>query len=121
MISLFSVAQAASSVPAAPVAGAPAVDWTRALIQLGAIILIFYFLFIRPQQKRAKEHAQMLNNLKVGDEVLVAGMIGKVAKLINEAEVSVELADGVKVKVLRAYIGQVLIEAADNKTKKVKE
>jgi preprotein translocase subunit YajC len=69
--------------------------------------LVFYFLLIRPQQKRMKEHKEMVEGLKRGDEVVTqGGLIGKVAKVADE-EVTVELADGVKVRVVRQTIASV--------------
>lgn len=113
MLSFFTLAATATTA-SAPVQNATAsADWTRALIQLAIIIFIFYVFFIRPQQKRAKEQMQMLAALKVGDEVIVSGMIGKIAKIINDGEVLVELADGVKVKVLRSFISSVVVEKED--------
>ena len=121
MISFFTLAATATAT-ASPATNVSS-DWTRALIQLGAIIIIFYLFFIRPQQKRAKEQMQMLNSLRVGDEVIVSGMIGKIAKIVNEAEILVEVADGVKIKVLRSFVSNVLIEKEDAKPdkKEVKE
>jgi preprotein translocase subunit YajC len=66
--------------------------------------LVFYFLLIRPQQKRAKEHKEMVDGLKRGDEVITqGGLLGKVAKVADE-EVTIELAEGVKVRVVRQTI-----------------
>jgi len=72
------------------------------------IFVIFYFLLIRPQQKRAKEHRNLLDNLKVGDYVLTAGGIyGKITG-IRENIVTVEISDKVRVKVARGNIGGVV-------------
>lgn len=113
MLSFFTLAATATTASAPVQNAAASADWTRALIQLAIIIFIFYVFFIRPQQKRAKEQMQMLAALKVGDEVIVSGMIGKIAKIINDGEVLVELADGVKVKVLRSFISRVVVEKED--------
>ncbi len=113
MLSFFTLAATATTASAPVQNAAASADWTRALIQLAIIIFIFYVFFIRPQQKRAKEQMQMLAALKVGDEVIVSGMIGKIAKIINDGEVLVELADGVKVKVLRSFISSVVVEKED--------
>ena len=76
------------------------------------LILIFgimYFLMIRPQQKRMKEHKAMVAALRRGDQVLTqGGIIGKVTKVKEDGEVEVEIADGVKVRVVRSTISQVL-------------
>lgn len=84
-------------------------NFIASLIPLVLIFVIFYFLLIRPQQKRAKEHRSMIENLRRGDQIVTqGGIVGKVAKLRDEAEVEVEIADGVKVRVMRATIAQVL-------------
>ena len=73
------------------------------------IFVIMYFLLIRPQQKKMKEHQKMVENLRRGDQVVTqGGLIGKVAKIKEENEVEVEVAEGVKVRVVRSTIAQVL-------------
>ncbi len=73
------------------------------------IFIVFYFLLIRPQQKRAKEHKVMVEGLKRGDKVITSGgIIAKVSKVVNENEVEVEIARDVKVKVVRSTISQVM-------------
>ncbi len=77
------------------------------------IILIFgimYFLMIRPQQKKMKEHKAMVAALRRGDQVVTqGGIIGKVAKVKDDAnEIEVEISDGVKIRVLRHTISAVL-------------
>jgi len=73
-----------------------------------AIFVVFYFLLIRPQQKRAKETRAMLDALQKGDEVITAGgIVGKIAKL-NEQYATVEIAPNVKISVQRAAISQLL-------------
>ena len=72
------------------------------LIMFVPLILIFYFLLIRPQQQRQKKHRQMIEGMKKGDTVVTAGgLIGKVTR-VADTEVTVELADGVRVARLRA-------------------
>lgn len=87
-------------------------DTTGLLTSLVPFILIFgimWVLLIRPQQKKAKEHRAMVDNLRRGDQVVTAGgMIGKVMKVKEDGEVEVEIADGVKVRVVRATITTVL-------------
>ncbi|HFB83257.1 preprotein translocase subunit YajC [Thermosulfuriphilus ammonigenes] len=82
-----------------------------AFIPLILIFVVFYFLLIRPQQKRAKEHQRFLDNLKKGDTVFTAGgLIGTVAGITDQV-VTLEVATGVKVKVMKAYIaGPVVAE-----------
>lgn len=69
--------------------------------------LVFYFLLIRPQQKRMKEHKELIGGLKRGDEVITqGGMIGKIAKVTDE-EVTLDIGEGVKVRIVRATIADV--------------
>ena len=73
------------------------------------IAVVFYFLLIRPQQKRQKDHKSMVANLRRGDKVVTAGgIIGTVAKAPTDTELVVEIAEGVKVKVARATISEVI-------------
>lgn len=80
------------------------------LMQIAPILLmvvLFYFMLIRPQQKRAKEHQIMLSNLKRGDNiVLSSGMLGKIVR-VEDKEVGVEIAQGVTVKVVKGMITEV--------------
>jgi preprotein translocase subunit YajC len=72
-----------------------------------AIFILFYFLLIRPQQKRAKEHAAAIAAVKRGDTVVLSsGAIGKVTR-VEEAEVNVEIAPSVNIRVVKAMIAEV--------------
>ena len=91
-----------------------------AIAQFLPLILIFaimYFLLIRPQQKKMKEHQAMVDAVRRGDQVVTqGGMIGKVSKVKEgENEIEVEIADGVRVRVVKSTIAQVL-----NKTEPAK-
>ena len=78
-------------------------------IPLILIFAIMYFLLIRPQQKRLKDHKAMVESLRRGDQVVTqGGLIGKVAKVKDGDEVEVELNEGVKVRVVKSTIAQVL-------------
>ena len=122
MISFFTLSAAiASEAATAPAAASAPGNMTRVVIQLVALVVIFYLFFIRPQQRKTQEHMQMISNLKVGDEVLVGGFIGKVSEIISEGEVAVELDKNVHVKVLRSFITQVIIEKSTETVKKEKE
>lgn len=71
------------------------------------IIGIMYFLMIRPQQKRMKEHREMIAAIRRGDTVVTSGgILGKVTK-VEENELQVEIADGVRIKVLRSTVSEV--------------
>lgn len=89
-----------------------------AIAQFLPLILIFgimYVLLIRPQQKKVKEHKAMVDALRRGDQVVTqGGLIGKVHKVKEDGEIEVEIADGVRVRVVKATIAQVI-----NKTEPV--
>lgn len=72
------------------------------------IFVIFYFLLIRPQQKRAKEHRNLLSNLKEGDQVLTSGGIYGRITGIKDDKITVEISDRVRVKVNRGHIATVI-------------
>jgi len=79
-------------------------------IQIMPFLLIFvimYFLIIRPQQRRLKDHRDMVSSVRRGDTVVTAGgLVGKVTK-VDEAEIQVEVAQGVRLKVVRSTISEV--------------
>jgi preprotein translocase subunit YajC len=102
----FLISDAWAEAPAA--AGAPQGNPLMTLIMLGVLFAAFYFILIRPQAKRAKEHKAMVAALGKGDEVVTAGgVLGRVAEL-GDAYVTVEIADNVKIKVQRQAIQTVL-------------
>ena len=81
----------------------------ESLIPLILIFAIMYFLMIRPQQKKMKEHAAMVAGLRKGDQIVTqGGLIGKVAKVKENNEVEVDLAEGVRVRVVQSTIQSVL-------------
>lgn len=85
-------------------ANAPMAQSYASMLPLVMIFVIFYFLLIRPQQKRFKQHQVVLSNLKKGDMVVTGGgKIGKITKVADDV-VTVELAPGVEVKVLKSTI-----------------
>lgn len=81
------------------------------LIQLAPFLLIFvvmYFLILRPQQKRAKAHQEMVTALRRGDVIVTAGgLVGKVTRVVDEAEIELQIADNVRVRQLRSQIATV--------------
>jgi preprotein translocase subunit YajC len=78
------------------------------LLPLVLIFVVFYFLLIRPQQKRAKNHRNMLAAVVRGDKVVTGGgIIGTVTKVVNDEELAVEIAEGIKVRVQRGLIASV--------------
>jgi preprotein translocase subunit YajC len=93
----------------AQAAGAPgAGDFVGMILPLILIMGVFYFLLIRPQQRKAKEHAEMLTKISKGDTVVThGGLIGKVTKITDTNELQVEVGENVKVRVLRGGIYEV--------------
>ncbi|MGL4729525.1 MAG: preprotein translocase subunit YajC [Bosea sp. (in: a-proteobacteria)] len=72
------------------------------------IFIIMWFLIIRPQQKRIKDHREMVTNVRRGDQIVTSGgMVGKVTKVVDETEVEVEIAEGVKVRIVKQMITDV--------------
>ncbi len=81
----------------------------ESLLPLVLIFVVFYFLLIRPQQKKQKQHREMLEALRRGDRVVTAGgIIGQITKVNSETELTLEISEGVRVKVARAMISDVL-------------
>ncbi len=104
--------------------GAPADGGMMAVIMqflpIVAIFILFYFLLIRPQQKRAKDHAAAISAVKRGDTVVLgSGMIGKVTR-VEDQEAMVEISQGVNVRVLKNMVAEVRgkgeIAAANDKS-----
>jgi preprotein translocase subunit YajC len=83
------------------------------LIMFGAIFLIFYFMIIRPQQKRAKEKANLLANLEKGDKVVTNGGIYGVISGLEEKTALLQVSDNVKIKIDRSAITTVLAKKTD--------
>jgi preprotein translocase subunit YajC len=72
------------------------------------IIVIMYFLILRPQQQRMKRHQEMVKALRRGDSVVTnGGLVGKVTKVVDEEQIEVEIADGVRVRQLRSMVSEV--------------
>ncbi|HTE40954.1 MAG TPA: preprotein translocase subunit YajC [Steroidobacteraceae bacterium] len=93
-------AQTAGAAPASPM-------WQSMLLPI-ALIGVFYFLLIRPQTKRAKEHKAMVSTLEAGSEVVTAGgVLGKVTALSDQF-LTIEIAENVQIKVQRHTVSQVL-------------
>jgi preprotein translocase subunit YajC len=101
-MNLFGVSEAIAM--AGPPGGGQQGSGYEGIIMLVIMFAIFYFLLIRPQQKRAKEHRALIEGLKVGDQVVTAGGLhGKVAALQDNV-IMLEIATGVKVKVNRTSV-----------------
>ncbi len=109
----FLIASAMAQTGGAPPAGNAFVQ----LIPLILIVVIFWFLLIRPQMKRNKQHREMVSSLSNGDEVITSGgILGKITN-VGESFVTVKLADGLDIKVQKHAVAQVVpkgtIEASD--------
>jgi preprotein translocase subunit YajC len=91
--------------------GATPAGATDMFVQIVPFILIFvimYFLIIRPQQKRAKAHQEMIKNVRRGDQIITTGgLIGKVTKVIDDDQIEVEIADGIRIRQMRAMVSDV--------------
>ncbi|WP_375460233.1 preprotein translocase subunit YajC [uncultured Enterovirga sp.] len=102
-------AQAASGMPT-----------TETLVQFVPFVLIFvimWFLIIRPQQRRAREHQDMIKAVRRGDMVVTSGgIVGRVTKVTEDPEIEVEIADGVRVKLMRGMISEVRSKGEPVKT-----
>ena len=100
---MISLAHAQTAAPAA--SGAAMIQQFLPLI---IIFILFWFMLIRPQMKRAKEHREMVAKLAKGDEVVAGGgILGRVTD-VSESYITVEIADGVAIKVQRQAVAQVL-------------
>jgi len=97
-----------SSAYAQAATGGSTQDTLMGMLPLVLMFVVLYFVMIRPQMKKAKEHKAMIEALAKGDEVVTAGgLLGKIAK-IGESYVGVELASGVEVQMQRSAVVQVL-------------
>lgn len=92
----------------AQVPGGGSTDVLMSLVPFVLIFVIMWFLIIRPQQRRAKAHQELIKNVRRGDTIVTAGgMIAKVSKVVDDNEVEAEIADGVRIRVVRGMISDV--------------
>jgi preprotein translocase subunit YajC len=78
------------------------------LLPFVLIFVIMYFLILRPQQKRQKQHQEMVKNVRRGDTVVTSGgLIGKITKVVDDDQIEVEVADGVRVRQMRSMVADV--------------
>ncbi len=97
-----------SFTPVYAQAGGGATDLLSSFFPIILLIIIFWFFIFRPQQKRAKAHQAMLGAVRRGDTIVTTGgLVGKVTKVTEDADLQVEIATGVKVKVVRNMISDV--------------
>lgn len=90
-------------------AAGPRPDGSFSLLMIVGIFALFYFMMIRPQNKRAKQHKELVNKLQKGDEiVLTSGILAKVEKLVNETYIRATVNSNVEILVQRAAVASVL-------------
>ncbi len=95
---------AEATTAAAPAQG----DGAFSMVMIAVIFVLFYFMLIRPQNKRAKEHRELVNKLQKGDEIVTTGgFVGKVVSL-DEQFIKISLAEGVEVRLQRQAVSAVL-------------
>ena len=83
-------------------------DGMSFLVPMVLVFVIMYFLILRPQQKRVKQHAEMVKNVRKGDTVITSGgLVGKVTKVVDDDQIEVELAEGVRVRQMRQMVTDV--------------
>ena len=83
-------------------------DMLLQLLPFALIFVIMYFLILRPQQQRAKQHQAMVKSLRRGDTVITSGgLVGRVTKVVDDDQIEVEIADGVRVRQMRGMVTEV--------------
>ena len=81
------------------------------LILFLPMLVVFYFLIFRPQRQQMKKREEILKNIRRGDQVVLGGgLVGRVTKVIEDNELEVEIADGVKVRAVRALVAEVRVK-----------
>ena len=83
-------------------------DMITSLLPFVLIFVIMYFLILRPQQKRVKQHAEMVKNVRKGDTVITSGgLVGRVTKVIDDDQIEIEIADDVRIRQMRQMVSDV--------------
>lgn len=81
------------------------------LLLFAPLMVVWYFLLIRPQRAQAKKRAETLSNIRRGDQIVLgSGVVGKVTKVVDDKELEVEIAEGVRVRAVRAFIAEVRVK-----------
>src|SRR5258706_162848 len=94
-------------------------DMLYQLLPFALIFVIMYFLILRPQQKRAKQHQEMVKNVRRGDVLVTSGgLVGKVTKVVDDDQVEIEIADGVRVRQVRSMVADVRAKSEARKDEK---
>ena len=93
----------------AQTAGGAGTESLVSFLPLIAIVVVFYFMLFRPQQQKAKKHRELLSGIRRGDRIVTAGgIIGTVNKVLSDTELQVEIAENVRVRVVRGTVTEVL-------------
>jgi preprotein translocase subunit YajC len=88
--------------------GGGSTDMITSLLPFILIFVIMYFLILRPQQKRVKQHSEMVKNVRKGDTVITSGgLVGRVTKVVDDDQIEVEVAEGVRVRQMRSMVSDV--------------
>jgi preprotein translocase subunit YajC len=88
--------------------GAGGGEMLQMVLPFALIFGIMYFLILRPQQKKAKQHQEMVKNMRRGDSVITSGgLMGKITKVVDDNEIEVEVSDGVRIRQMRGMIAEV--------------
>ena len=89
-------------------AGGDANSMLMSLLPFALIFVIMYFLILRPQQKKVRDHADLVKNIRRGDTVVTSGgLVGKVTKVVDDDQIEVEVAEGVRVRQMRSMVSDV--------------
>jgi preprotein translocase subunit YajC len=106
----------------AAAAGGDTNSMIMSLLPFALIFVIMYFLILRPQQKKVKDHAEMVKNIRRGDTIVTSGgLVGKVTKVVDDEQVEFELAENVRVRQLRTMISGVRAKGEPAKEKGEKD
>ncbi|MBB5572390.1 MULTISPECIES: preprotein translocase subunit YajC [Rhizobium] len=74
------------------------------------LMVVWYFLLIRPQRAQQKKREEVLKNIRRGDQIVTSGIVGKVTKVVDDKELEVEIAEGVRIRVVRSAISEVRVK-----------
>ena len=92
----------------AAAAGGDTNSMLMSLLPFALIFVIMYFLILKPQQKKLKDHAELVKNIRRGDTIVTnGGLVGKVTKVVDDDQVEIEIADGVKIRQMRQMVSGV--------------
>lgn len=102
----------------AAAAGGDTGSMLMSLLPFALIFVIMYFLILRPQQKKVRDHAELVKNIRRGDTIVTSGgMVGKVTKVVDDEQIEFEISDGVRVRQMRTMIAGVRTKGEPAKDK----